>query len=90
MILYTKGEEKANTIVGKAPSTGLTNQRLISPPLKGEALRRRQVTPFEIERCNCTSKVAHWIKNFSKGYKRELFTASVTFNRDPNQTAKIP
>ena len=35
MIPYNKGEEKANTFVGKAPSTGLTNHRLISPPLKG-------------------------------------------------------
>jgi hypothetical protein len=33
MIVYNKGEEKANQIVGKAPSTGLTNHRLVSPPL---------------------------------------------------------
>jgi hypothetical protein len=34
MIVYNKGEEKANKIVGKAPSTGLTNHRLVSPPLR--------------------------------------------------------
>ena len=50
MILYNKGEEKADTIVGKAPSTGLTTHRLVSPPLKGEALRRPQVTSPRVDR----------------------------------------
>jgi hypothetical protein len=48
MILYNKGEEKANQLVEKAPSTGLTNHRLTSRALKGEALRRPEVTRNDV------------------------------------------
>jgi hypothetical protein len=34
MIVYNKGEEKANHFVGKATSTGLTNRSFISLPLR--------------------------------------------------------
>jgi hypothetical protein len=50
MIVYNKGEEKANYCVGKAPSTGLTNRSPHIPPFKREALRRPPVIHEEAGR----------------------------------------
>ena len=43
MILYTKGEEKAKTIVGKTPEHRPHKPSPYIPALEGEALRRSQV-----------------------------------------------
>jgi uncharacterized iron-regulated membrane protein len=79
MILYNKGEEKANIFVGKAPSPGRTNHRLICPPLKGEALRRPQVNVDRLSRRVVDDSVRqhrHRIVSFLEGLHNELLSGS--------------